>query len=135
MRSSTYSTPTGISLANNPRVRSLFQRAIGQQNLEAKLNDIASRKDVQESITRMNWDRENGRRFIDPMKAYLHNDLIRNAFDDARRKAWAQIQNEPEVAKAVSTKQASDLAVINTRSGNYQSAQQSAEQFLQLRNK
>lgn len=83
----------------------------------------------------MNWDRDNGRRFIDPMKAYLHNDLIRTAFDKARRKAWAQIQNEPDVVKAVSMKNASDLATINTRAGNYSKAQQQAEQFLQQRNK
>jgi hypothetical protein len=135
MRLSTYSTPTGVSLASNPKVRSLYQRAIGQQGLEEKLNQLAARRDVQESIKRMNWDRENGRRFLDPMKAYLHNDLIRNAFDEARRKAWAQIQKDPDVVKAVNQKKASDLANINTRSGNYSTAQQQAEQFLQLRNK
>lgn len=135
MRLSTYSTPAGVSLANNAKVRSLYQRAIGQQNLEETLNKLAARRDVQQSIERMNWDRSNGRRFLDPMKSYLHNDLIRNAFDEARRKAWAQIQNHPDVIKAVSTKRASDLAVINTRSGNYSSAEQQAQQFLQLRNK
>lgn len=135
MRLSTYSTPTGVSLADNPKVRSLYQRAIGQQNLEDKLNKLAARRDVKESIDRMNWDRRNGRRFLDPMKSYLHNDLIRNAFDEARRKAWAQIQEHPDVVKAVSTKKASDLAVINTRAGNYSAANQQAQSFLQLRNK
>lgn len=135
MRLSTYSTPTGVSLATNPKVRSIFQRAIGQQNLEDKLNKLVARRDVQESIDRMNWDRRNGRRFLDPMKSYLHTDLIRNAFEDARRKAWAQIQDHPDVAKAVSSKRAADLATINTRSQNYSAAQQQAQQFLQLRNK
>lgn len=135
MRLSTYSTPTGVSLADNPKVRSLYQRAIGQQGLEDTLNKIAARPDVQASIKQMNWDRANGKRFIDPMKAYLHNDLIRNAFDKARRKAWAQIQSNPDVVKAVSSKKAADLATINTRSGNYAAASQQAEQFLQLRNK
>ena len=135
MRLSTYSTPTGVSLVTNPKVRSIFQRAIGQQNLEDKLNKLAARGDVQESIDRMNWDRRNGRRFLDPMKSYLHTDLIRNAFEDARRKAWAQIQDHPDVAKAVSSKRAADLATINTRSQNYSAAQQQAQQFLQLRNK
>lgn len=135
MRLSTYSTPGGVSLADNPKVRSIYQRAIGQQGLEETLNKLAARPDVQKSIEQMNWDRNNGRRFIDPMKAYLHNDLIRNAFDVARKKAWAQIQNHPDVVKAVSQKKASDLATINTRAGNYSTAQQQAEQFLQLRNK
>ena len=135
MRLSTYSTPTGVSLAQNPKVRSLYQRAIGQQNLEDTLNKLSARRDVQQSIDRMNWDRSNGRRFIDPMKGYLHTDLIRNAFDEARRKAWASIQTHPDVVKAVSTKKASDLAVINTRGGNYSTAEQQAQTFLQLRNK
>ena len=135
MRLSTYSTPDNVSLANNPKVRSLFQRAIGQQNLENTLNKLAARRDVQESIRQMDWDRRNGRRFLDPMKAYLHTDLIRNAFDDARRKAWAQIQSDPDVVKAVSTKRAADLATINTRASNYSAAQEQAQQFLQLRNK
>jgi hypothetical protein len=69
------------------------------------------------------------------MKGYLHTDLIRNAFDEARRKAWASIQTHPDVVKAVSTKKASDLAVINTRGGNYSTAEQQAQTFLQLRNK
>jgi len=135
MKLSTYSTPTGLSLADNAKVRSLYQRAIGNQNLEEKLNKLAARKDVQDSIAQMDWDRRNNRRFLDPMKSYLHTDLIRNAFDEARRKAWAQIQNDPDVRKAVASKKANDLAVINTRAGNYNAAQQQAQQFLQLRNK
>jgi len=135
LKLSTYSTPTGVSLADNAKVRSLYQRAIGNQNLEEKLNQLAARRDVQESIAQMDWDRRNNRRFLDPMKSYLHTDLIRNAFDDARRKAWAQIQNDPDVRKAVASKKANDLAVVNTRAGNYTAAQQQAQQFLQLRNK
>lgn len=135
MRLSTYSTPDGVSLAKNAKVRSLYQRAIGNQNLEATLNKIAARPDVQQSIAQMNWDRNNGRRFVDPMRAYLHNDLIRNAFNDARRKAWAQIQDLPEVKQAVEQKKIADLVNINTRAGNYSKAEQQARQLLENKNR
>jgi hypothetical protein len=131
MRLSTYVSPTGVSLADSPRVRSLFQQAIGRQNLEATLDKLADRKDVKESVDRMNWDRNNGRRFIDPMKAYMHNDLISNAFDTAKKKAWAEIQSNPEVVKLVSKKNSYDRAVINTRSQNESGAAQAALEFTQ----
>ena len=38
MRMSTLSSPDGLSLKDNSRLRSLFQKAIGEQNLEAQLN-------------------------------------------------------------------------------------------------
>lgn len=135
MRLSTFSTPDGVSLADNPKVRSLFQRAIGNQNLEATLDKLSERPDVKASIAQMQDDLRNGKKFLDPMKAYLHNDLIRDAFNRARQKAWAQLQNDPEVKLAVSQKKANDLANINTREGNYKQADLQAQQFLQLRNR
>ena len=124
LKMSTYSTPDNVSLANSPKVRSLFQEAIGKQNLEKTLNELAERKDVQDSVAKMNGDRNNGRRMIDPMKAYLHNDLIRNAFEDAKRKAWAELQGRPEVVNLVKTKVASDRLNINTRNNNEAGAAQ-----------
>ena len=50
MRLSTMSAPDGLSLRDSPQVRSLFQQAIGKQNLEAKLDKLAARPDVKASI-------------------------------------------------------------------------------------
>jgi hypothetical protein len=122
LRVSVNSSPTGVSLAKDPKIRSLFQRAIGNQNMEQVMNDLAGRRDVQDSVNKMVADRNGGRRVIDPMKAYLHNDLIRQAWDKARKKAWAEIQNYPEVKNAVDKKRQLDRLNYNTRNNNTTSA-------------
>ena len=45
-RLSTYFSPNGDDLTDSPDVRSLFQKAIGDQNLEAKLNRLAKNPKV-----------------------------------------------------------------------------------------
>ena len=37
MRTSTYTAPDGTDLSDSPKVRSMFQKAIGEQNLEKSL--------------------------------------------------------------------------------------------------
>ena len=41
LRTSTYYAPDGTKLTDNAVIRSLFQQAIGEQNLELKLNKLA----------------------------------------------------------------------------------------------
>ena len=96
MRMSAYSSPDGIDLSKSPRLRSLFMKAIGEQNLEAQLNKLAKDPKIIESIKAMHRDRNSGRREMDPMKAYVHNRIIYQMFFAARKKAWAQIKNDPE---------------------------------------
>ena len=95
-RLSVMSSPDGISLADSPEIRSLFQQAIGNQNLQKQLDEIASRPEVQASLQQMNEDLRKGKREINP-KDYLHNRLIKQAFDKARKKAWNSIINQPAV--------------------------------------
>jgi hypothetical protein len=135
VRTSVYTSPTGVNLTKNAKVRSLYQRAIGNQNLEKTLNELAKRRDVRESLAKMSADLDAGRRMIDPMKAYLHNDLIRIAFDNAKKKAWAEIQSYPEVQRAVAQKAQSDRLTYNTRNSNTQSATDSYQRLVQLQNK
>lgn len=96
MRTSTYSSPDGIDLSDNPRLRSMYQRAIGASNIEAKLNKLATDPKILASIQQMHRDRNSGKREMDPMAAYVHNRIINRIFDEARKKAWAQIKNDPE---------------------------------------
>ena len=97
LRMSTYYGPDGTDLSESPQLRSMFQRYIGEQNLELELNKLAADPRVIESIARMNYDLENGNRDFDPMKSYLHNRLIDQAFKKARRIAWAKMKQDSNV--------------------------------------
>ena len=57
LRVSAYATPTGVSLKDTPEVRSLYQRAMGEQNLQAKLDRLARQPKVIESLAEMEKDK------------------------------------------------------------------------------
>ena len=120
MRLSTLSSPDGLSLKDSPRLRSLFQKAIGDQNLEAQLNKLAMDPRVIQSLQYMNADLNAGRREMDPRSAYMHNQLIHNLFQTARRKAWATLMNNPEVLELIKEQRRLDVQ-------NYKSLKKTAE--------
>ena len=97
LRIAAFSAPDGTSLVRSPQVRSLYQSAIGQQNLEAVLNELAERPDIIASIRKMNRDLRAGNFNLDPMKAYKHNKIIKYYIKNAQRRAWASIRNDPRV--------------------------------------
>jgi hypothetical protein len=103
LRMSVYSAPDGTSLADVPKVRSLFQKAIGDQNLEAELNKLATDKMVLESIDLMEADLASGRKGKDPM-SYRHNLIIKNRIDNARRRAWGSIRNDADVINLINAR-------------------------------
>tara|TARA_R110002012_G_scaffold213740_1_gene384820 strand:- start:601 stop:1611 length:1011 start_codon:yes stop_codon:yes gene_type:complete len=100
-RVSVMSSPDGISLKETPEVRSKFMKAIGDQNLEAQLNVLSRRKDVVASVEKMKDDINTGKVLFDDDKGYVHNRLIRKLFLDARRKAWASLQDDPQVRELI----------------------------------
>lgn len=112
-RLSVLSSPTGVSLRDHPEARSLYQKAIGDQNLEAQLNRLSRRKDVQESVAKMKADIAAGRH-LDTGKAYKHNILIRQLFTRAKRQAWAKIANDPIIQPLVQENR--QTKIDNTRS-------------------
>jgi hypothetical protein len=88
----------GISLREHPQIRSEWQRLVGEQNLEQKLNKLAMRKDVKASVAKMQADLASTvDRDLDPMKDYVHNRLIANMFETAKNKAKAKLMQMPEV--------------------------------------
>ncbi len=97
MRMSTLSSPDGLSLKDSPRLRSLFQKAIGDQNIEAKLNKLARDPKIIRSLQYMQADLNAGRREMNPRTAYSHNQIIHRIFTEARKKAWATLMQDPEV--------------------------------------
>ena len=111
LRTSTMTAPDGTSLRKDANVRSQFQRAIGDQDLEKQLSQLAKDPKIQQSIREMNYDLKSGRRGIDPM-TYHHNVVIKGMFDRARRIAWGNISGNPEVQNLIS-------AAEQKRAGNY----------------
>jgi hypothetical protein len=101
LRLSTYYGPDGTDLSDSPELRSTFQKYIGAQNLELKLNKLAKDPRIQASIKEMNRDLRSGNRHLDPMKAYHHNKVIRSLFRKARLKAWAQMKQNSEVQRLI----------------------------------
>ena len=98
MRTSTYSAPDGTDLSDSPKVRSMFQKAIGEQNLLAKFDKMAESENMQISIAEMNWHRKNGLSDVEP-KSFPHYKKIAREFDRAKKRAWASLKNDNDVQK------------------------------------
>ena len=101
IRMSTYYSPNGDDLSKDPRIRSMFQKAIGDQNLELKLNKLAENKRVIASIAQMNKDIRDGLRGDYEPSDYFHNQKIDLIFSEARNRAWASIMSDPTVYELV----------------------------------
>ena len=61
-RLSTYYGPDGTNLTDSPAIRSMFQRAIGMQNLERQLDKLAENPKILASLEEMHRDIRNGNR-------------------------------------------------------------------------
>ena len=101
LRMSTYYGPDGTDLSDQPALRSMFQKYIGDQNLELELNKMAKDPSILESMAIMNRDRESGNRGIDARKAYRHNIMIDRLFKQARKKAWGMMKQDPRVQQMI----------------------------------
>ena len=133
MRVSTYSTPDGISLKDSPHVRSLYQQALGSQNLEEKLNRLAENPDIQESIAQMERDRNSGRHGKDPMD-YHHNRVISDMFRKARKRAWASIKSDERVLRLMEKHRLERSTQSATRRQQYDRARSTYDQAQEVLN-
>jgi hypothetical protein len=137
MRMSTTSAPDGTSLNASPSVRSKFQRAIGLQGLDKKLEAISRNPLAIISMKQMEDDlRRNGGRGIDPMQ-YKHNQLIHQAFTAARATAWASLREDPEVYALKKAERLNTAANnnLNTDPGKSQSQLDAAQELLNMVNR
>jgi len=96
LRMSTYYAPDSTNLTDAPRVRSEFQRLIGLQNLELELNKMAADPKIIASMEKMYADIKAGLRDQYDARDYYHNIMIGRLFDRARKKAWAQMRDNPK---------------------------------------
>ena len=104
LRTTTFSYTFGgvnVSFKDHPHIRSKFQKAIGDQNLQYELDLLAKDPEIIASVKSMEADTWNGNRQRDPMKAYYHNDIIKALFDRAKKKAWSKIKDDPEVIQLI----------------------------------
>jgi len=101
IRLSTYYSPNGDDLSDSPKIRSIFQREIGKQGLEAKLNRLANNPRAIASLEEMNRVIRSGERQDYETSDFWHNKMINKMFEDARKAAWAIIQNDPEIQRLV----------------------------------
>lgn len=133
---STLTAPDGTSLRDNSTVRSLFQKALGDQDLEAKLNKLSQNPAVLASLEQMELDIQSGRKNIDPM-SYKHNILINRMFKQAKVKAWATMQNHPDVIQLIRAERLERAAAYNRNERPNLSRQQLDEstQLLEMTNR
>ncbi|GCE65701.1 hypothetical protein OMCYN_01647 [cyanobiont of Ornithocercus magnificus] len=115
LRLLTKRAPDGTDLSNSSRLRSMFQLAISEQNIGEKLDALAERKDVQDSLDDMESDRENNRLRLDPMQTYVHNRLIRSVIKPAVRAAWQTMKSNPEVTTLIEEDRQLNLDQIKRR--------------------
>ena len=96
MRTSTMYSPgaNGINLRDSPHIRSMFQKAIGNQNLEKDLAILSKDPKAIASIVEMEKDIRDGNRDKYEAMDYYHNLKIAKLFDRARQKAWNEIKGD-----------------------------------------
>ncbi len=101
LRMSTYYAPDSTNLTDQPVIRSMFQKAIGDQNLERQLDKLAVDPRAIRSLEQMNKDIRDGKRAQYDARNYWHNGKIDQLFQEARKKAWASIMNDPRVQEVM----------------------------------
>ena len=120
LRLSTYYSPDGYDLTNSPEIRSMFQKAIGDLNLEHQLNKLSRNKRILASIAEMKKDIEKGNRGDYEPGDYYHNIIIGDLFDDARQQAWLNIRKEDVVIDLI---QEEDIKTLERRQKKYDTSE------------
>jgi len=100
IREATYTAPDGTDLSDSPKVRSMYQKAIGEQNLLAVFDKMAKEESIQVSIAEMEWHKKNGMRDVEP-RSFPHYKRIAKAFDKAQKRAWASLKEDTDVQKLI----------------------------------
>jgi hypothetical protein len=96
LRMSVLYSPNGDDLTDSPRIRSRFQQEIGKERLEVKLSRLSRDPKIIASMEQMYSDIKAGLRDQYDARDYYHNIMIDRLFQQARRRAWAQMRENPE---------------------------------------
>jgi len=76
-------------------------KAIGDQNLERQLDKLSQNEKAQLSMEQMHKDIRDGKRAQYDARNYWHNGKIDQLFQKARKRAWASIMSDREVAALI----------------------------------
>ena len=101
LRMSTFYAPDGTNLTDDPVIRSLFQKAIGDLNLERELDKLATNPKILESMELMLADIRAGKRADYDARDYYHNIVIDRLFKNARIAAWNSIKDQENVSALI----------------------------------
>ena len=124
MRTSTYSAPDGTDLSDSPKVRSMFQQAIGKQNLLAKFDKMSQEESIQVSMAQMKYYKRNGMKDVEP-NSFPHYKRIAREFDKAKKRAWASLRNDNDVQKLL-------LEERNQKLKNYKANRGTIDKILEM---
>ncbi len=102
LRISTFYAPDGTNLTDDAGIRSQFQQAIGQYNLEAQLEKLAQDPKAIASMNLMRADIRAGKRAEFNARDYYHNIMIDRMFKEARRLAWNDIKYRSDILALIS---------------------------------
>ncbi len=116
MRTATYSAPDGTDLSDSPKVRSMFQQAIGKQNLEKIFNKMAQEESIQVSMAEMEWHKKNGLSDVEP-RSFPHYKRIAKEFDKAKKRAWASLKTDNNVQKLLLEERNQKLKNVKANQG------------------
>ena len=116
MRTSTYTAPDGTDLSDSPKVRSMFQKAIGEQNLEKVFNKMAQEESIQVSMAEMEWHQRNGLKDVEP-RSFPHYKRIAKEFDKAKKRAWASLKQDNDVQKLLIEERNQKLKNVKANQG------------------
>ena len=91
----------GVDLSKHPKLRSEYQRLMGAQNVQAKLDNLAKSAKVQQSLENMRNDVRDPERQGSEPQSYYVNQEIQKIMQDASEKAWRQMLDNPQVQKLI----------------------------------
>ena len=118
LRTSTYFAPDSTNLTDHPYIRSEFQRALGSLNLELELDKFAKDPKMIASMEKMYEDIRSGKRAQFNARDYYHNRIIDRLFKRAKKKAWASIKDDPNIARVIERQRLEKQAQIDKRSAS-----------------
>ena len=133
-RLTAYKNYDRLDLKDHADVRSMYQKAIGEQNLDEQLTKLSKRPAVIRSMQQMEKDKANGKFNIDP-GTYDHIGLIRDLFNRAQNRAWSKVRRDPKVKQLLQANTAQAAADYSRSRAMYDAAerrQREADELLNM---
>ena len=119
LRISTFYAPDGTNLTDDARIRSEFQKAIGQFNIELELDRLATDSKILQSIALMRADIRAGKRGEFNARDYYHNIVIDRMFKKVRKYAWNSIKNQKAIYALRMEQQGKDTSQAMKKAQSY----------------